>query len=192
MTNQQKNNFFVITGAPGSGKSTILKQLRILGIKIVNEVAREIIDEQRIINGKGLYDQDKFLFVELMLSSLIIQYRNMIKENVPIIFDRAIPDNIGYASLFGVDVSTSINAAHNFRYNKSVFYTPPWEKIYTTDEDRKLSFEEAESFGEIIKNEYLELGYEIIEIPLDTPSNRAKFVINKIFDICCVDNPLNP
>ena len=66
---------YVITGAPGSGKTSILKCLsEKQGINIFQEPARSIISEQRSIDGQGIYDRDPYLFKELMLSRSVSQY----------------------------------------------------------------------------------------------------------------------
>ena len=46
--------FFVLTGAPGSGKSTIVTVMRHLGFSCIEEPARQILAEQRSINSAGL------------------------------------------------------------------------------------------------------------------------------------------
>jgi predicted ATPase len=53
---QSVRNRFVVTGAPGSGKTPILRELVRLGFLGVNEPAREILAEQRAIGGDGIYD----------------------------------------------------------------------------------------------------------------------------------------
>ena len=57
-----KTNFFIISGPPGSGKSTLLSALTNQGYITVSEAARDIIAEQRMIQGQGLYDRDRSLF----------------------------------------------------------------------------------------------------------------------------------
>ena len=66
------NNCVILTGAPGSGKSTTIKKLRELGCLCINEPAREIIAEQRSIDGQGLSEKEPKLFIELMLSRAIL------------------------------------------------------------------------------------------------------------------------
>ena len=46
-----KPNFFVITGGPGVGKTTLLETLAQQGFPYVPEIAREIIREQVSRNG---------------------------------------------------------------------------------------------------------------------------------------------
>ena len=53
---------FIITGAPGCGKTSILKELTQSGYEVANEPARQVLEEQRMINGDGVYDKNPLLF----------------------------------------------------------------------------------------------------------------------------------
>jgi predicted ATPase len=75
----------------------------------------------------------------------------MLIITVPVIFDRGIPDMIGYASLFEIDRGPSQRAAGRYCYNKMIFVTPDWKEIYATDDERKMSFGKACEFGREIK-----------------------------------------
>lgn len=180
MTKECRNNYFILTGATGAGKSTIVKELRKLGITCIDEPARQILAEQRSIQGAGVPDKDQTLFTNLMLSRSIYQYKQMQDHKGPIIFDRGIPDNIGYAQLFNLNTRVTLNASREFRYHKIVFFLPGWKDIYENDDERKMSFEQANQFGHDIKKIYEELGYNIVDIPFSTPLSRAEFIFNII------------
>jgi predicted ATPase len=62
----RSNDLYVLTGAPGSGKTAILDRL-IGEIRCVGEPAREILAEQRSTGGAGTHDRDPSLFVDLLL-----------------------------------------------------------------------------------------------------------------------------
>ena len=62
-----KNNFFILSGAMGSGKSTILNLLKDRNVNCVTEPARLIIEEQRSINGIGVYEKNPELFLTISL-----------------------------------------------------------------------------------------------------------------------------
>jgi len=174
----KNEHFFILTGAMGSGKSTILNELKNKEIISVVEPAREILAEQRKIGGEGVPEKDSKLFTYLMLSRSLFQYKEMEHSNVPVLFDRGIPDMIVYAKLFAIDSKFAVSAAKQYRYNKKIFYLPAWEEIYEQDKERKMTFEQARSFGEAINHIYENLGYKIINVPIDTPSKRAEFIIN--------------
>src|SRR6185436_18055323 len=87
----------VITGPPGSGKTPIVRELVASGFTGVAEPAREVIAEQRAIGGDGVYDKNPRLFLNLMMSRAVADFRRMSGASSPSFFDRGIPDMIGYA-----------------------------------------------------------------------------------------------
>ena len=176
MTNLQKNNYFILTGAMGAGKSTLLKGLRRFGVTCIDEPARQILAEQRGIIGDGVPDRDPKLFTNLLLSRSIYQFKQMENHKGSVIYDRGIPDNIGYALLFDLDKNSAINAANQYRYNKRIFFLPAWKEIYKTDDERKMSFDQALRFGDDIRKIYEDLNYEIIDVPMESPNKRAEFI----------------
>ncbi|RUU62771.1 ATPase, partial [Mesorhizobium sp. M2C.T.Ca.TU.009.01.2.1] len=62
------DRFFVLTGGPGSGKTTLIEALRAQGFATAPEAGRGIIRDQTAIGGPALPWQDRALFAELMLS----------------------------------------------------------------------------------------------------------------------------
>jgi predicted ATPase len=97
-----------------------------------------------------------------------------------VIYDRGIPDNIAYAELFALHKKFVINAANQYRYNKRIFFLPAWKEIYKTDGERKMTFDQALRFGDDIRKIYEDLGYRIIDVPMEPPNKRAEFIQNAI------------
>ncbi len=169
-------NGYVLTGAPGGGKTAILRELAGMGFAVVAEPAREVLAEQRAAGGNGVPERNPGLFCELMLAKAVAQFRGIPRGDRPVFFDRGIPDMIGYARLFGVPESAAWRAAREYRYNALVFVTPSWEEIYGPDDERKMSFEAARDFGEELRSIYAVLGYSLIEVPHGSLRERAEFV----------------
>jgi predicted ATPase len=175
-----KDRFFLLTGAFGSGKSTLLEHLQLRGIRGIVEPARPILAEQRSIQGNGLPEKDPRLFVELMLSRMLDAYRQSDPLLGPIVFDRGIPDILGYAALFGFDFPHCETAAHLYRYNPQVFMAPAWEQIYCTDNERTLPFSLAHEFGNNLRTIYERLGYTLIDLPCVSAEERAGFILHHL------------
>lgn len=171
-----ENRYFVLTGAPGAGKTTLLKALRDIGYACIDEPARDILAEQRAIDAWGVPQRGPLHFVELMLSRAIYDHRRMASHTGPVIFDRGVPDMVGYANLSGLDCPPARCAARIYRYRSPVFFLPAWGEIYATDDERKMSFEAARAFGEQLRAVYLENGYTLVELPCVTVEERVAFI----------------
>jgi len=176
----RNNKLFVLTGAMGAGKSTVLGEISKMGIECVAEPARQILKEQRSIGGNGVPERDPGIFSELMLSRSIHQYIEREKTERVIILDRGIPDMLGYAELFKQNPTIFANAARLYQYNSRVLFFEGWEEIYTTDDERKIDFAGASGFGTILHDAYDQLGYTLITVPTGAVKDRVTFVLEHI------------
>jgi predicted ATPase len=170
----------ILTGAMGSGKSTVLKLLKASGLTVVDEPARQILAEQRSIEDEGIPEVNPKLFTQLLLSRAIYQYRQMQNNYNKVIYDRGVPDNIAYARLFNLTYLPAHHAAKLYRYDTKVFIFPAWEAIYETDDERTMSFSLAKAFGEEVRKVYLEYGYTLIDVPCVSPKERMQFILERI------------
>jgi predicted ATPase len=174
------DNFIVLTGPPGSGKSSLLTALQARGYPVVPEPARRIIAAQRSIEGNGVSDRDVRLFIELLLSHAIEDYQRSGDAAAPVFYDRGIPDVSGYAATFGFDHPPARNAARLYRYNRTVFFAPAWEAIFTNDDERTLSFPMTQQFGDDLRAAYEQSGYDVVDLPLVSVEERAQFILRHI------------
>lgn len=56
-----QSRFTIITGGPGSGKSTLIEELRRRGFSATEEAGRAIIKDQVLIGGRALHTADQRL-----------------------------------------------------------------------------------------------------------------------------------
>lgn len=181
MTREPSSRFFVVTGGPGSGKTTLIDALAAVGPARTLEAGRAIIQDQVAIGGRALPWSDRQLYVELMLSWEMRSYRLAVEHNAPVIFDRGMPDIVGYLHVAGLPVPPHVDrAARTLRYNRRVFIAPPWREIFNPDAERKQTFAEAERTYRAMVDVYTEYDYELIALPLASVSERVGFVAAKI------------
>lgn len=169
--------FIVISGGPGSGKSTLIKALQKQGFSRSIEAGRAIIQHQTKISGNALPWADRALFAELMLSWEIRSYDLALEQKGPVFFDRGVPDVIGYLTLCGLPVPEHMHrAASMIQYNRTVFLAPPWQSIFAQDAERKQDFDEAILTFNTMEQTYRGLGYEIALLPKSTVQERVNFI----------------
>lgn len=175
------DQLFIITGGPGSGKTTLIETLASRGFTTTVEAGREIIQEQVAIGGNALPWSDPLVFAERMLEWDMRSYQMIRNEDCPAIFDRGILDVAAYLNLMQLPVPESVeNAIMHLKYNRKVFIAPPWPEIFTQDTKRKQTFEEAIATYDMLVKTYQKYDYELIELPLVSVEERADFVIQKI------------
>lgn len=171
------DRFFVVTGGPGSGKTTLIQALAAQGISHMPEAGRAIIQDQVAIGGTALPWSDRLAFAELMLGWEMRSYREAQALAGPVLFDRGVPDVVGYLRLSGLPVPPHIErAASALRYHRRVLIAPPWPAIFTQDKERRQSLEEAEATCRAMVEVYAGLGYELVPLPLAPVPERIRFL----------------
>ncbi|HZQ23720.1 MAG TPA: AAA family ATPase [Terriglobales bacterium] len=186
-------NLFIVSGGPGSGKTTVLNRIAERGYRVFPEVARRIIQEQIKAHGDALPWGDRLAYTRLMLERSVESYRGHTPAPYPAFSDRGIPDTLCYARLIGLPDDAFIReACDRFRYSPAVFLAPPWKEIYRTDEERKQDFAEAERTFQLVREVYAECGYETLELPKAAPNERADFIVNKVVQPIAKQAPVSP
>ena len=173
--------FFVITGGPGSGKSTLIDALAARGFARTVEAGRAIIKEQVARGGSALPWSDPMAFAEAMFEWELRSYAGAERQEGVVLFDRGIPDIAGYLRLMNLTVPARIDAAvRSHRYNTRVFVAPPWPEIFAQDAERKQTLDEAKQTYHALTATYTDYGYALVELPRASVAERAAFVMGQV------------
>lgn len=175
---QQK---IVITGGPGTGKSTVIEELTKRKFMCMSEISREVILNARKNGDVQLFLKKPLLFSELLIEGRINQYIEAEqKKNSIVFFDRGIPDVHAYMNYISINYPESYISKSKIYTYDYIFLMPPWEEIYITDNERYENFEQALAIHNHLKRAYEELNYTIIEVPTGTIETRTNFILDFI------------
>lgn len=172
-------SLIVITGGPGAGKSTLLDHLhRHHGLNVVEEGGRAIIREQLACAGDALPWANREAFCQAMFDHARTTRERALEAGGLWLFDRGLPDVLGYARLCGLSIPEPLETAvQELRYRRTVFLAPAWEAIYRNDAERRQDFSEAQLTAAAMAEVYEGLGYHIVQLPLAGLEERAAFVL---------------
>jgi len=167
---------FIITGAPGSGKTSLLAALEQERYTCCGEASRQLILELTAKGSRCLPWIDLPCFAQLVLARMIAGYRSAPAAG-PSFFDRGIPDIIAYLSAAGLPVSDKYKTSlRRYPYDNTVFFLPPWEDIYVQDPQRWQTFDEARVIDEHLRDTYRSAGYRIVLLPRSTVTERVECI----------------
>src|SRR3989344_2169092 len=172
------NNWYVITGGPSSGKTTLFKLLGGKGYRVIHEQARELID-QELYKGKtlGQIRRDEGKFQKKVLEMKITLEKKLSKEEL-IFFDRGIPDTLAYCWFHKIPVDKLLKKALKKSSYKKVFLL---ELIkYYEDYARNESAEESREIEKLLEKTYRGLNMSVIKVPEGTIKERVKFILKNI------------
>jgi len=170
------NNWYIITGAPCSGKTTTLQALAKQGHKVIYEVARTYIDEQlKLGNSLAEIRKDELLFQKKILQYKIDIEKTHLKKNT-IFFERGIPDSVAYYNLCGVHDDKDLQkAVDSCRYRTIFLLHPlPYKKDYARTESEK----EVQQLHYLLKESYIKAGMPITEIPVMSIQKRVALILS--------------
>lgn len=177
----RKDNFIIITGGPGAGKTSLIDELSTRGYRCVPEVARQIIREEMSKNGEALPWKNITAYSSRMLEDSIRDFRERLACDDLHFFDRGIPDTYGYERLLNRKISPDLwMAVQEYRYNQKAFILPFWESIYKTDKERKQDLQTAKETYYALKNAYEEAGYQPIIVPCVPITERVDFILENM------------
>lgn len=125
----------VLTGAPGGGKTTLLDAAERVGLSVSHEVARAIL---RHPGGMALRVRDPLGFAEAMAAAHLREKARFAGHAAPVIFDRGLPDVVGFLKVSGLPVPPVIDrACGEVRYSGPILRAPAWRR--STGRTRSVS-----------------------------------------------------
>ena len=171
----------IITGGPGSGKSTLIGALEQRGLRCHREVSRELIRRESSRPGGHTPWSDLLAFSRLAFREMLLQHDHAVGHGDTCFLDRGIPDIFGYLLNRGEGIPEEFVIGHaRCRYHATVFILPPWQEIYVNDSERPQSFEEAVSIYRSIREVYESFDYTLVEVPRAPVAERCRFVLSHI------------
>jgi predicted ATPase len=168
---------YVLTGAPGAGKTAIIRQLELDGFSVVEEAATDII---ALWQAKGITEAWRHPeFIDAIVS--LQQTRERKGAGLPDLVqfhDRSVVCTAALADYLGVPRPQSLVRELRRIRTQNVFHGSAFFLrnlgFVTPTEARRITYEETVRFEQIHERTYGELGFEIISIGPASVSDRVR------------------
>jgi len=169
----------VLTGAPGTGKTSVLNKLKIEGYFCMPEISRDITIKAQQEGIQQLFLTDPYLFSKLLFGERENQYKSATKTDQKLVFfDRGLPDIQAYMEYTKQEYPTDLkNKTMGYVYDHVLIFRP-WKEIYISDNERYENFKESLEIDSHLQKVYKELGYSPMEVPYNSVEKRTDFILN--------------
>ena len=169
----------VLTGGPSSGKTTLINQLNLSGIRCFEEVSREIISMAQSKGGDIPFISHPLAFSEALFERRLQDYFTPSGDRTHL-FDRGIHDVVAYLNRIGKEIPCGMQEdCIKYTYEK-VFVLPPWEAIFEKDKERIEDFEESVILHKALVDTYEDFGMTCIEVPKLSIEERKAFIVKHL------------
>ena len=176
-----KSKRIVISGGPGSGKTSLISHLEKEGHTCMHEISRDVTIAAQKEGIEQLFLENPILFSQKLLEGRLQQFIEASVFSSPYVFyDRGMPDVTAYMDY--IDSHYPVNFVKTCSINRydAVFLLPPWQAIYEQDNERYESFEQAEKLYQFLLKGYQKFDYSVIEVPLGTIEERMNYMLDKL------------
>jgi predicted ATPase len=180
MIHSEQTRRFILTGMPGSGKTSVINQLEANGYEIIKEAATDIIADAQMSKIKEPWKDPIFIDA--------IAYCQKERQNeangILQFYDRspfctyALQKYLGFpkSALLVEEIDRCLQKEI---YQNKVFFFENLGFIDHTDA-RQISYEEALIFEKIHLEIYREFGFELNFVPKNSIAERCEFILKNI------------
>jgi predicted ATPase len=168
---------YIVTGAPGAGKTAVIRQLELDGFSVVEEAATDVI---ALSQAKGVAEPwTRPEFIDAIVSlQRIRELRSASVTEVVQFHDRSVVCTAALAEYLEFPRPQSLLQELERLKTQSIFQTKVIFLAHlgfvTRTEARRISYEEAMRFEAIHERTYRDLGFEIVYIGAGSVLDRVR------------------
>jgi len=175
-----RTNWHVISGAPCSGKTTLINQLSRAGYHTAIETARQYFGIEMAKGRTSQEIRDSRHPTQQGIFDLQQRLEDGLRPEQVVFLDRGLPDSLTFNRLLGLNPDEFLLECRKHCY-ASVFILdrlPFAREVQLGPEDEKS----AQFIDMWLERDYTTLGYHVVRVPVCSPKERLGFVLDRIPD----------
>ena len=170
---------FILTGAPGAGKTAILRALAAGGYAVVPEAATDVVASRLAVDGAEHWADP--VFIERIAALQRQRRQAPVRPGVTAqVHDRSAVCTLALARYLGHPVPPVLEqevawATGDGSFDRRVFFVQLLGFIEATAV-RRISYAESQAFERIHEDSYRSLGFDLVDVPAGPVAERAAAV----------------
>ncbi|MDR6317348.1 AAA family ATPase [Actinoplanes couchii] len=173
---------YILTGAPGSGKTALLRQLELDGYAVVEEAATDVIALRQALGVDEPWREPGFLerIVDLQRTRELATAGRAVA-----FFDRSPVCTLALGRHLGIPVPATLLAEVDRAaktYEPTAFLVRGQGFVHPTAA-RRIGVEEASRFERIHEETYRELGFTLVDVPAGPLAARVSVISSAVSDV---------
>ncbi len=174
---------YVLTGAPGAGKTAIVRQLELDGHQVVEEAATDVIALQQAMGDPEPWTRAAFIDTIVGLQRQRAQAAETGGRDI-VFFDRspvctlALSRYLGYAesALLTAEIARLLRTGS---YARTVFFVRSLGHV-TATAARRISLADSLIFEAVHERTYRDLGFRLVDVPPGPLAERVGLVRREV------------
>jgi len=170
---------YILTGAPGAGKTAVLRVLETSGYLVVEEAATDVIAVGHAL-GRAEPWRDHDFIDKVVALQRRRQDSVLTPEGATVFFDRSPVCTLALSRYLGLPVSPLLDrevgrVVASGIYEPTVFFIRNQGSVQATPA-RQISFEDSLAFERLHEQVYRDLGFQLVEVPAGPLADRVALI----------------
>jgi predicted ATPase len=171
---------YILTGAPGSGKTAIVRSLEASGYTVVEEAATDVIALRQALGHAEPWQAAGFIGEIIALQRQRQDHARAACADGAVFFDRSPACTLALTRFLGFPVTPLLDgeisqALADGNYEPTVFFVRNQGFVQPTAA-RRITYEDSLTFERLHEQVYKDLGFQLVEVPPGPLADRTALI----------------
>ena len=179
--NRRETCWWLLTGSPRSGKTTVARMLKDLGWHVIDDQGRVELNAMTRHNSGPLDAKRNYLDFQFRVLGRYLSIQDSIDSRERVVFDYGASDALVFMKLAGIKWQEEfLQAAVGIRFERIFTFESLNERHEEIEDSHRLhDSAERSKLAELFQDLYSSLGYDLKTVPKMSKTDRVNFILSQ-------------